>query len=212
MMNDFININTTAFVEAVTDATSTLQGDVTTLFNKVRALETDQNLQNTQFDSSDNQFTQHIVDIMCDNIDDVVREADLSNVIRDNLDSALNDVNWSEYIDNDTVTDALGISRYDEVLTGSNYSDHLDLSEFVINDDLESFVTENDFDERVKASLEGITLNDSMSPHAKDILLDLLELVANLTQHVTNLRTMCGLPNADLATTLPNLRKKIITN
>jgi len=212
MMNDFININTTAFVEAVTDATSTLQGDVTTLFDKVRALETDQNLQNTQFDSSDNQFTDRIVDIMSDNIDDVLRNADRSSVIRDNVDSALNDVDWSDYVDSDTVADALGISRYDEIITESNFNDYLDLSDYVTNDDLEPFVTDDDVDERVKASLEGITLNGSLSPYAKDILLDLLELVANLTQHVTNLRTMCGLPNADLATTLPNLRKKIITN
>jgi hypothetical protein len=212
MMNDFININTTAFVEAVTEATSTLQGDVTTLFDKVRALETDQNVQNTQFDSSDDQFTQRIVDIMSDNIDDVMRNADLSSMIRDDVDSALNDVDWSDYVDGSTVTDALGISRYDEIVTDGNFSDYLDLSDYVTNDDLAPFVTEDDVDERVKASLEGITLNDSLSPYAKDILLDLLELVANLTQHVTNLRTMCGLPNTDLATTLPNLRKKIITN
>jgi hypothetical protein len=212
MMNDFININTTAFVEAVTEATSTLQGDVTTLFDKVRALETDQNVQNTQFDSSDDQFTQRIVDIMCENIDDVVRNADLTSMIGDGVDMALNDVDWSDYVDNDTIADALGISRYDEIITDSSLSDHIDLSEYATKDDIENFIDVNDLHERMKDYFPQVASNDSLSPYAKDILLDLLELVANLTQHVTNLRTMCGLPNADLATTLPNLRKKIITN
>ena len=213
-MNDFININTTAFTEAVSEATSTLQGDVSTLFDKVRALETAANIDATQFDGdldSLRDFVTSILDdkdyVTSDDVETIVADTDLSDAI----DHAMSDYDFNTVVE-DTITDSMirdsiGISRYEEIITDDNFSsyldDHLDLSNCVKDDEIDTCISAW-YDANV------LKANDNLSPYAKDLLLDLLSLTTDLIQQVANLRTMCGLANADLLTQIPDLRKKII--
>lgn len=191
-MNDFININTTAFNEAVHEATSTLAGDVSTLFDKVRTLETDKGIEGTQFDGD--ALDQRIKDTVCDYAQDIVDNADLSDTINNSVDDRINDIDWSDYVTEDIVMGALGIYRYDEIITDSNLSDHIS-SDYVTQDDFGDLFSQY-FDQ------QDLPTADADLTKVKQALQTILAIVVQQTQDLANMRTLCGLPNTDTASTL----------
>lgn len=196
-MNDFININTTAFNEAVHEATSTLAGDVSTLFDKVRTLETDKGIEGTQFDGD--ALDQRIKDTVCDYAQDIVDNADLSDTINNSVDDRINDIDWSDYVTEDIVMSALGIYRYDEIITDSNIRDHIDLSDYVATDDFGDLFYDlfhQYFDE------QDLPTADADLVKVKQAFQTILAIVVQQTQDLANMRTLCGLPNTDTASAL----------
>lgn len=191
-MNDFININTTAFNEAVHEATSTLAGDVSTLFDKVRTLETDKGIEGTQFDGD--ALDQRIRDTVCDYAQDIVDNADLSDTIGNSVDDRINDIDWSDYVTQDIVMNALGIYRYDEIITDSNISDHIS-SDYVTQDDFGDLFHQH-FDQ------QDLPTADADLTKVKQALQTILAIVVQQTQDLANMRTLCGLPNTDTASAL----------
>lgn len=191
-MNDFININTTAFTEAVHEATSTLAGDVSTLFDKVRTLETDKGIESTQFDGD--ALDQRIKDTVCDYAQDIVDNADLSDAINNSVDDRINDIDWSDYITEDIVMDALGLYRYETLITESNISDHIS-SDYVTQDDFGDLFHQY-FDE------QDLPTADADLVKVKQAFQTILAIVVQQTQDLANMRTLCGLPNTDTASAL----------
>jgi hypothetical protein len=177
-MQDFININTTAFNEAVanTPTITTMLGDVTSLCRQVRDLTTERALDNCQFDGVEAQFDARVIGAFERSDLHILSEADVEEQIdnydfSDKFSDAINDA-VNEIVDDDYVRNALGLDRNEEIITDDNFSEKFEASV-----DMTDYVCKDEFDERLHAQFGAVQ-----------------QLLTVLTEEVLRTQNLMGMP------------------
>ena len=228
-MNDFINIDDYKFANAVakaidwTHVLSPLEQRLTTLeLNQtlekeereeisrfIKQANTDRGLANLQFDSDDNVFNERVLEVLRnhwsyvdeDDVETIVSDYDISDKVHD----AVGDIDFTDYVDEQFVKDALGLSFREDVVTTDNLSDL-----FFANVDMSDYVTSDDFNERlndevmsryathddVKANFEALRDEVSGPKVTPQALCAIQTAITCLTEQVLRIQNLCGMTHS----------------